>query len=71
MELGAAKVTTALAKTAAERLDYERQGKCWGCGLPGHVRAKCPTNPSKPLSLAASDLIDIHHEDSGKGSARD
>lgn len=28
MELGAAKVTTALAKTAAERLEYQRQGKC-------------------------------------------
>lgn len=53
MELGAVRATSALAKTAAERLEYQRQGRCWGCGELGHVRAKCPTNPSRPLSIAA------------------
>lgn len=68
MELGAVRVTTALAKTPAERLDYQRQGRCWGCGLIGHVRARCPTNPSKPLSLSASEF---EPGESGKGTARD
>lgn len=66
MELGALRVTTALAKTAIERSEYQRQGRCWGCGEVGHVRAKCPTNPSKPLSLAAIDGVNP-----GKGGARD
>ena len=52
MELGAIQVTTTLAKTDVERLKYQRQGRCWGCGEVGHVRAKCPTNPSKPLSIS-------------------
>jgi len=38
--------TTAMVKTPAERLEYQRQGRCWGCGQLGHVRARCPTNPS-------------------------
>ena len=66
MELGALRVTTALARTAAEHSEYQRQGRCWGCGEVGHVRAKCPTNPSKPLLLAA-----INGLTSGKGGARD
>lgn len=66
MELGALRVTTAIARTAAERSEYQRQGRCWGCGEVGHVRAKCPTNPSKPLSLAAIDGVMP-----GKGGARD
>ena len=43
MELDVMQVTTALARTSAERLEYQRQGRCWGNGLVGHVRAKCPT----------------------------
>lgn len=66
MELDATHGSTALAKTATERLEYQRQGRCWGCGLPGHVRNRCPTNPSKPLLLAASGK-----EGSGKDKARD
>lgn len=66
MELGAVRTTTALAKTAGERLEYQRQGRCWGCGELGHVRAKCPTNPSKPLSITA-----VEFTPSGKGGARD
>lgn len=69
MELDATRGTTALAKTAAERLEYQRQGKCWGCGKPGHVRAKCPTNPSKPLSLAV--LEEEWVSQSGEDRARD
>ena len=68
MELGAARVTTALAKTPTERLDYQRQGRCWGCGLVGHVRARCPTNPSKPLSLST---LEFEPGESGKDTARD
>ena len=66
MELDAAKVTIALARTATERLEYQRQGKFWGCCQVGHVCAKCSTNSSKPLSLLASEEVD-----SGKGQARD
>ena len=69
MELGAVRGTSALAKTAAERLEYQRQGKCWGCGRIGHVRAKCPTNPSRPLSLAA--MVEENDGTSGKEIARD
>lgn len=69
MELGAVRVSTALAKTSAERLDYQRQGRCWGCGEIGHVRSKCPTNPSKPLSIAS--LEEEASEFSGKGRTRD
>lgn len=69
MEIDAIRGTTALAKTAAERLEYQRQGKCWGCGKPGHIRAKCPTNPSKPLSLAV--LEEDEPSESGKDGARD
>lgn len=54
MELGAVRATSASAKTVAERLEYQRQGRCWGCGELGHVRAKCPTNPSRPLSIVAT-----------------
>ena len=53
MELGVVRVITALAKTAVERLEYQRQGQCWGYGKVGHVRAKCSTNPSKPLSISS------------------
>lgn len=71
MELDAIGGTTALAKTAAERLEFQRQGRCWGCGQLGHIRARCPVNPSKPLSLAALGKDDEIVEESGKGRARD
>lgn len=71
MELDAISGTTALAKTAAERLEYQRQGRCWGCGQLGHIRAKCPTNPSKPFSIAAIGSENTSIEEWGKGQARD
>lgn len=71
MEIDATYGTTAMAKTAVERLDYQRQGKCWGCGLSGHIRSKCPTNPSKPLSLAILGEEEVGTNESGKGKARD
>jgi len=37
MELGAVRGPLALAKNAAERLKYQRQGRCWGCGELGHI----------------------------------
>ena len=46
------RITTTLTKIAAERLEYERQGRCWGYGEIGYVRAKCSTNISKPLSIS-------------------
>jgi hypothetical protein len=69
MELGAIRGPPALAKTAAERLEYQRQGKCWGCGQFGHVRGKCPTNPSRPLTIAA--IGDVEGSSSGKDRTRD
>ena len=69
MELGATRATQALAKTAAERLEYQRQGRCWGCGELGHIRAKCPTNPSRPLSISAT--MEMEETASGKEEARD
>lgn len=69
MELVAVRGPPALAKNAAERLEYQRQGRCWGCGELGHVRSKCPTNPSRPLSLAAT--TELESAVSGKGIARD
>lgn len=71
MEIDAISGTTALAKRAAERLEYQRQGRCWGCGKLGHIRAKCPTNPSKPLSIAALESEDTYIGELGKGQARD
>lgn len=71
MELDVIRGTTAMAKTAAERLEYQRQGRCWGCGQLGHVRSKCPTNPSTPLSLAAMGNEGEETGRSGKGTARD
>lgn len=71
MELDAVHVSTALAKTANERLEYQRQGRCWGCGLLGHIRARCPTNPSKPLSLAVLEEEERGASGSGKDKARD
>jgi len=70
MELDAARVTTALAKTVVERLDYQKQGRCWGCGQVGHVQSRCPTNPSKPLSLAVEGF-EMDGIVSGKGNAWD
>ena len=67
---GTEHVTTALAKTPAERLEYQRQGKCWGCGREGHIRSNCPTNPSKPMALLASEK-ETRAEEQGKGGARD
>lgn len=55
MELDATKVSMTLAKTAAERLEYQREGRCWGCGQLGHIRSKSPINLSKPLSFAVMD----------------
>ena len=54
MELGAVCGPLALAKMAAERLEYQRQGKCWNCGELGHIHVKCLTNPSWPLSITAT-----------------
>ena len=66
MELDATyTASTALAKTAADRLEYQRQGRYWGCKKMGHIRSRCPTNPSKPLTLAATG-----DEGSGKKTAR-
>ena len=39
MELDATCRTTAMANTTIERLEYQRQGKYWGCDKLGHVRA--------------------------------
>ena len=63
--------STAMAKTATERLEYQRQGRCWGCGKMGHIRSRCPTNPSKPLTLAATGEEGNDTRDLGKGGARD
>ena len=71
MELDAIGGTTALAKTTAERLEFQRQGRCWGCGQLGHIQARCPTNPSKPLSIAALAKEDTKVNESGKEWARD
>ena len=46
MELGAICGSPALVKTTTERLEFQRQGKCWGCRELNHIRAGCPTNPS-------------------------
>ena len=54
MELGAICGSPALAKTTAERLEFQHQDKCWGYGELDHVCAKCPTNPSRSLSIAAT-----------------
>ena len=67
---GTKRVTTALAKTPAERLKYQRQGKCWGCGRVGHIHSNCPTNPSKPMALLASEK-ETRAKEQGKGGARD
>ena len=61
-------VTTALAKTPAECLEYQRQGRCWGCGRVGHIRSNCSTNPSKPMALLASEK-ETRAEEQGKGGA--
>lgn len=71
MEIDATSASTALAKTAADRMEYQKQGRCWGCGLHGHVRAKCPTNPSKPYSLAVVGEEEYGSIGPGKGRARD
>ena len=69
IELGVVWVTTALAKTTVERLEYQRQGRCWGYGEVGHVRAKCLTNPSKPLSI--SSVEEKENNFLGKDKAQD
>ena len=71
MELDVIRGNTAMAKTAAERLEYQRQGRCWGCGQLGHIRTKCPTNPSKSYSLAVMDNEEDETNNSGKEIARD
>lgn len=71
MKIDAVSGTTILAKTAAQRLEYQRQGRCWGCGKLGHIRAKCPTNPSKPLSIVALESEDTYIGELGKGQAQD
>lgn len=71
MEIDATSTLTAMAKTATDRIEYQKQGRCWGCGLHGHVRAKCPTNPSKPYSLAVIGEEEDGSTGSGKGRARD
>ena len=69
MELGTVRRPPALARTTAERLEYQRQGKCWGCGEIGHLRTKCPTNPSRPLVIAAT--LGAEGSDSGKEVSQD
>ena len=69
MKLGVVRAPSALAKTAAERLEYQRQGCCWGCGELGHIRVRCPTSPSKPLLILAT--IGMEDTSSGKVGARD
>lgn len=68
MDLDAVSGTTALAKTAAERLEYQRQGRYWGCGQLGHIQEKCPTNPSKLFSLAVSGREDTSPENDELGT---
>jgi len=36
-----------------DRLEYQRQGRCWGCKGLGHVWTNYPTISSKPLSILA------------------
>ena len=67
---GIERVTTALAKTPAERLEYQRQGKCWGYGRVSHIRSNCPTNPSKSMALLASEK-ETRAEEQRKDGARD
>ena len=45
-----------LAKKTTERLEFHQQGRCWGCSGLGCICARCPTNPSKPLSLVANPI---------------
>ena len=71
MELDAIGGTMALAKIVAEQLEFQRQERCWGCGQLGHIRARCPTNPSKPLSIAALAKEDTKVNESRKQWARD
>ena len=71
IELDAIHVTTAMAKTPAKRLEYQWQGRYWRCGQLEHVRAKCPINPSIPLSLAAMGREEEGVGGSKKGKARD
>lgn len=71
MEIDASYGTAAMAKTAVERLDYQCQGRCWGCGLHGYIRSKCPTNPSKPAFLAVAEGEDLKVDELEKVRARD
>jgi hypothetical protein len=61
----------ALAKIAADRLEYQRERRCWGCGKMGHIRSRCPTNPSKPLTLVATGDEGRDPKGSGKEAAWD
>jgi hypothetical protein len=70
MEIDAINSKPPFARTTADRLEYQCQGKCWGCGKQGHIRAKCPTNPSKPLMLAILEEA-RKSRDSEKDMARD
>jgi hypothetical protein len=70
MEIDAINSKPPFARTATDCLEYQRQEKCWGCGKQGHIRAKCPTNPSKPLMLAILEEA-RKSRDSEKDMARD
>ena len=67
---GSERVTTALAKTPAEGLEYQIQRRCWDCGRVSHICSNCPTNPSKPMAILASEK-ETRAEEQGKGGARD
>lgn len=65
MEFGAVQGPPAFVKTAAERLEYHRKGRCSGCGELEHIQSKCPSNLSRLLSLAAT----THSEGAVSGKA--
>jgi len=69
MEIDAMGGTTTLVKTTTKQLEFQRQGRCWGCGQLGHIQARCPTNPSKSLSLVALAKEDAKAKESEKGWA--
>lgn len=68
MDLDAVGSAPAFARTAAQRSEFQRLGKCWGCGQIGHIRSRCPVNPSRRLSISA---LEENTTTSGKEWARD
>ena len=58
IELGVICGPSTLAKIVVDRLEFQHQSKCWGCGELGHVCARCPTNPSRPLSITITTKVE-------------